>query len=279
MVMNFLSGVAFLTFEHIVGSMLQRITSYIGHWGTATDRHGVHSPFVYRLIAEVLRKDELRPEFVAIEALREELLQNDEKIRVHDLGAGSTKLKKPDRRISSIARTALKSPKEARLLNRLAQFSSGSTVLELGTSFGISTLYMSRALPDAKVFTIEGCPKTACIARSNFQQSTASNITSVVGDFRTELPKVLDQIDKLDLVFIDGHHAQEPTLTYFEQCLAKAHNDTLFVFYDIHWSSGMEAAWEHIKAHEQVTVSIDLFDLGLVFLRSGQAREHFKLHY
>ncbi len=259
--------------------MLQRITSYISHWGTATDRHGVHSPFVYELIAKVLRNDELLPEFAGIEAVREELRSNNAEIHVLDLGAGSTKLKKPERRISAIARTALKSPRQARFLNRLAQFSSGKTVLELGTSFGISTLYMSRALPEAKVFTIEGCPETARIARSNFKRSSVSNISSVVGEFRTELPKVLDQIDQLDLVFIDGHHAQEPTLEYFEQCLAKAHNDTIFVFDDIHWSRGMETAWERIKAHERVTVSIDLFDIGLIFLRTEQAREHFKLRY
>lgn len=268
-----------LTFELIVDPMLQRITSYIGHLATATDRHGVHSPFVYRFIAEVLRVDELGPEFGAIEALRDELIANDAKIHVCDLGAGSTKLKHPERQISAIARTALKSPKEARFLNRLVKFSSARTVLELGTSFGISTLYMASASADVKVYTIEGCPETARISRSNFQKLSSSNITSVVGDFSRELPKILDQVQQLDVVFIDGHHAEEPTLRYFEQCLEKAHQDTIFVFDDIHWSSGMEAAWERLKAHEKVTVSIDLFDLGLIFLRTGQAREHFKLRY
>lgn len=268
-----------LTFERIVGSMLQRVTSYIGHLAKATDRHGVHSPFVYELIAKVLRNDGPLPEFAVIEALRRELLKNNTTIEVIDLGAGSSKLKEPQRNISSIARTALKSPKEARMFYRLAHFCSAGTMLELGTSFGISSLYLAQAAPLGKVFTIEGCPATARIAQANFHRLSATNITSRVGDFSSELPKILGRIDRLDLVFIDGHHAEEPTLHYFEQCLTKAHNDTVFVFDDIHWSHGMESAWERIKAHQRVTVTIDLFELGLVFLRAEQAQEHFKLRY
>jgi predicted O-methyltransferase YrrM len=78
---------------------------------------------------------------------------------------------------------------------------------------------------------------------------------------------------------MDGHHAKEPTLDYFELCLQHSHNDTVLVLDDIHWSQGMEAAWSAIKAHPRVTVTIDLYSLGLVFLRSEQAREHFRLRY
>jgi predicted O-methyltransferase YrrM len=86
-------------------------------------------------------------------------------------------------------------------------------------------------------------------------------------------------VDALDLVFIDGHHLKDPTLDYFEQCLGKAHNDSVFILDDIHWSQGMEEAWEQVKHHPRVSVTIDLYTMGLVFLRSEQAREHFRLRY
>jgi hypothetical protein len=41
----------------------------------------------------------------------------------------------------------------------------------------------------------------------------------------------------------------------------------------------MEEAWEQVKAHPRVTVTIDLYNMGLVFLRSEQAKEHFVLRY
>src|SRR5690606_22646601 len=101
----------------------------------------------------------------------------------------------------------------------------------------------------------------------------------VLGSFRSRLPEVLQKIDRLDLAFIDGHHAKDPTLDHFDQCLARAHNDTVFVLDDIHWSRGMEEAWEAIKSRPEVTVTIDLYQMGIVFLRTEQAKEHFVLRY
>ncbi|MBK9512170.1 MAG: hypothetical protein IPO05_00750 [Flavobacteriales bacterium] len=80
-------------------------------------------------------------------------------------------------------------------------------------------------------------------------------------------------------MFLDGHHAKEPTLEYFDLCLQRSHNDTVLVLDDIHWSRGMEEAWIAIKGHPRVTVTIDLYSMGLVFLRTEQAKEHFVLRY
>ena len=258
---------------------LRQIGSYLGHLVKARTRHGVHSPFVYDLISQVLRPSDVLPEHGPIEQLREDLLDSDQTIRVNDLGAGSRVFDLPVRRVSDIARTSLKSPKQARMLFRLARYFGPEQVLELGTSFGLSTLYLAQGTEEGTVTTIEGCPQTLRIAQHHFELLKQRNIEPVLGSFRTRLPEVLKRIDRLDLVFVDGNHAKEPTLDYFEQCLTKAHNDTLFVLDDIHWSRGMEEAWGEIKAHPQVTITIDLYDMGLVFLRREQAPEHFVLRY
>lgn len=258
---------------------MQHISSYLGHLLKARDRHGVHSPFVYELIAQVLRRTEPRPEFLAIEQLREDLFRNTATIHVNDLGAGSRVFELPTRRVCDIARTALKSPKNAALLFRLARYFQPTTVVELGTSFGLSTLYLARGAEEGRVVTIEGCAQTLRIAQHHFDSLEQRNIRSVLGSFQTRLPELLLKMDRLDMVFIDGHHATEPTLAYYEQCLTKAHNDTVFIFDDIHWSRGMEEAWQAVKAHPRTTVTIDLYDMGLVFLRTEQAREHFTLRY
>ena len=258
---------------------LQQIRSYLGHLVKARNRHGVHSPFVYELIAHVLRQSEVMSEFAPVEQLRDELLHSDQSIRVTDLGAGSRVFDQPTRRVADIARTSLKAPKHSAMLFRLARYFRPEHVLELGTSFGISTLYLALGADDGSVTTIEGCPQTQRIAVQHFERMKQRNINPVLGSFRTRLPEVLQAMERLDMAFLDGHHAKEPTLDYFEQCLGKAHNDTLLVFDDIHWSAGMEEAWETIKAHPQVTVTIDLYDMGLVFLRKEQAKEHFVLRY
>ncbi len=262
-----------------MNTQVQRISSYLNHLVKARTRHAVHSPFVYELIDRVLRVDEELPEFASIERLRDDLLASDQVIRVNDLGAGSRVLELPIRNVSEIARTALKPARQAQLLCRLARYVDPRTVLELGTSFGISTLYLARGSENGQVITVEGCPQTFRIAQHHFEQLRQPNIEAVLGSFRSRLPEVLRKIDRLDMVFIDGHHAKEPTLEYFEQCLTKAHNKSVFILDDIHWSAGMEAAWEVVKAHPRVSVTIDLYDMGLVFFRQEQAPQHFRLRY
>jgi predicted O-methyltransferase YrrM len=262
-----------------MGEQLRQIGSYLNHLVKARSRHAVHSPFVFQLADQVLRDTGEREEYTAIEALREELLDSEQTIRVNDLGAGSRVLELPGRRVADMARTALKPPHQARMLFRLARYFDPGTVLELGTSFGLSALYLARGAENGHVITIEGCPQTHHIARHHFDELRQRNITPLLGSFRARLPEVLRNVDALDLVFIDGHHLKDPTLDYFEQCLGKAHNDTVFILDDIHWSQGMEEAWEQVKHHPRVSVTIDLYTMGLVFLRSEQAREHFRLRY
>lgn len=262
-----------------MSDQFQRIGSYLGHLVKARTRHGVHSPFVYDLIGSVLRPADELPEFTTIESLREDLMDSEQTIRVNDLGAGSRVFDLPSRPVAEIARTALKPAAQAQLLFRLARYAGAHHVLELGTSFGITTLYLALGADEGMVHTIEGCPQTMRIAQHHFDQLKQRNIHAVLGSFRNRLPDILQKMGTLDLAFIDGHHAKDPTLEYFEACLTKTHNNSVLVFDDIHWSRGMEQAWESIKSHPRVTVTVDLYDLGLVFLRTEQAKEHFTLRY
>ncbi|HEY0975893.1 MAG TPA: class I SAM-dependent methyltransferase [Flavobacteriales bacterium] len=257
---------------------LFRIRQYLRHRLQAGDRHDVHSPFIFRLVNEVLRKDDPQP-YRTIEALRERLLRSDREITVTDHGAGSLVLKGRERRVADIARTALKSPRRARQLTGLVRFTGARTILELGTSLGLTTLHLAQADPQGHVITLEGCPATHELALENFRTIGATNITAVQGRFADRLPEVLRNHPRIDLAFLDGHHERAATGDLFHRLLPHLHGNSLLVFDDIHWSPGMHAAWEEVKAHPQVTVTVDLFDMGLVFFHSGQAKEHFRLKY
>lgn len=252
---------------------------YLQYLTKAVNKHKVHSPFVFELLTEIISPEHAFYAYEEVEDLREKLLQSDREIEVTDLGAGSRVFKSNTRKISEMTKHTVKPAKFGQLLFRLVNHFSPKTILELGTSFGITTLYL--ALPDssATVHTIEGCPETLKIALQNFDALDAKNISTTVGNFDDKLPNVLSDLEQLDFVFFDGNHQQEATLKYFEQCLPKAHNDTVFVFDDIHWSKDMEAAWEVIQQHPKVTVSIDLFYLGLVFFRQEQEEQHFMLKF
>jgi len=242
---------------------------------SAKTAHGIHSPFVFELYNEAINKKGNYYSFDKIELLRRKLLISNKEIEVTDLGTG----KSGRRMLSEIAERSAKDKKYCELLFRIAYYFKPNNILELGTSLGISTCYLASANPTSKVITIEGCPNTANEAKKNFESLGLNNIETVVGDFDSVLASVLSPQSSVDLIFIDGNHKKIPTLNYFNQLLEHTTNDSVFVFDDIHWSDEMDEAWETIKSHPKVSVTVDLFFLGLVFFRKEQAKENFTIRF
>jgi predicted O-methyltransferase YrrM len=259
--------------------VLQFFADYLKHQFTAKTRHGTHSPFVYQLADEVIYDFSEKNIYKAIEAQRKKLLADQRLITVTDLGAGSHLNKNSTKKVAQIAKNALKSPRLAQLIYRLAANHKANDLIELGTCLGITTAYLSKAAPEANILTIEGCPETAKVAYQNFNELGLDNVELQVGNFNDLLPKAIEERQQLDFVYIDGNHTKEATLNYFEWCLPKVTENTVLIFDDIYWSEGMKQAWEEIKNHPKVTVTVDLFWIGLVYFRTGQAKEHFKLKY
>lgn len=244
----------------------------------AGNAHGLHSPFVYALYTTVICHDGTFAAFAPIEARRRALLKSPARLRVTDLGAGSHSGAGHVRRVAAIARTAAKPPRLAQLLFRLVNHFRPATVLELGTSLGLTTAYLAAADSRHRVVTFEGCANVAAVARETFGALGLGNVQLVAGNLDATLGPALAALPgPVDFVFFDGNHRREPTLRYFAQCLAHRTSESVFVFDDIHWSAGMEEAWAAIQAHPDVTVTVDLFYVGLVFFRRGQPKQHFVL--
>ena len=136
------------------------------------------------------------------------------------------------------------------------------------------------ANPHAYVITGEGSNAIAAEATLNFHDMNLSFVELVEGNFDDTLPEMLGSMPVVDMAFIDGNHRKEPTLRYFDQILTHTHNFSMIVLDDIHWSAEMEAAWEAIKAHPQVRMSIDLFFVGIVFFREEfKVKQHFTIRF
>ncbi len=212
--------------------------------------------------------------------LRKHLLSNNIVIDVEDFGAGSAVIPFKKRKINAIARSSLKNKKFSQLLFRIAKYYKPQTILELGTSFGISACYFACANKNSNVYTFEGSKEIAQIAVENFNNATLQNITLIQGNFDETLLPALEKIEKVDLAFIDGNHQRAPTLFYFSELLKKSHKDSVFIFDDIHWSIEMEEAWKQIQQHDSVTLTIDLFFTGIVFFSADfKVKQHFTIRF
>lgn len=240
----------------------------------------MHSPFVFEFITKVLNDDRHFYAYQAIENIRQLMLLEQKELLIEDFGAGSRVKKENTRKICDIARSSLKPKKFGQLLFRIVDHYSPATILELGTSLGITTAYLASAKEGISVTTMEGAKTVAAVAKQNFEKLRLNNIGMVEGNFDETLSPVVAQLKSIDLAFVDGNHRYEPTVRYYRELLPAVHEYSVLIFDDIHWSKEMEQAWEAIKADDAVTLSIDLFFIGLVFFRKEhKAKQHFTIRF
>jgi predicted O-methyltransferase YrrM len=245
---------------------LQRTIYFISYLLKARHRrgYGIHSPFAFHLVTKVIEETGPFYCYKKIEQVRAELLKNNQLIPVCDFGTGIS----APRAIKDIARCSLKPKKYAQLLFRLVHHSRSRNIFDLGTSLGITTAYLASAHSLVPCTTFEGCPHTASVAQWVFDSCAINNVTIKIGDIDKTLPEALRTIESLDFVFFDANHTKEATLRYFEQCLSKVNERTVFVFDDIYHSKGMKEAWEELIQNQKVTVTINLFALGIVYFNT-----------
>ncbi len=253
-----------------------RITSFFSYWLGAKNLYQVHSPFVYDWYQQVLKGSPI-PRGKEIDRLKKDLSRSSKEIVFRDLGAGSsgTKTQKLGRLISRAARKKA----SGELLGRMVQHYRPRRGLELGTHVGLSSLYCLAHHSFDEFFTLEGIEALAAIARQNFKKYEV-HPTLLIGPFDQLFDNSLDvKILAPDFVFIDGNHQYQPTLQYFHHILPHVPDEGIIIFDDIYWSPEMKRAWTEIKSHPEVSVSIDLYFLGICFIRRKQAKEHFSFRF
>lgn len=259
--------------------MFFQIKSYLQFLWRSKNEHAVHSPFVFSLLTKCFYDKKSKPEYAVLRKYRNSLLANKNTIEVTDFGAGSKVFKSNTRVIAQIAKTAGISRKRAEVLFRITHYFQPDSVLEIGTSLGLATAALSLGSQSvgikAKITTLEGCPNTMAIAKSELQLFNFDNVNPIVTEFSSFLGDIQLQTLNFKLIYFDGNHSKKATLDYFDLLLPTITNETVWIIDDIHWSPEMKNAWEIIKTHPKVTVTIDTFQWGLVFFRREQPKQHF----
>lgn len=259
-------------------AFLSKTTGYISYFLNEVGEHSLQTPFLYDLYTKAIKSDNLNGDFSEIEEIRNNLLKNKNKIIIADLGAGSSVNGNLERTISNITKHSSTSQKFSSLYYRLVKYFNIRSIVELGTSFGINTLYLSK-FEATKVTTFEGCSAIASIALTNFEKLESNNIKIIEGDINQTLSSFLDGSIKPDLFYIDANHKYVPTLHYFDLILKNKHDDTILIIDDIHWSNEMKKAWKEICQHPEVMLSLDLYQCGIVFFKHDLTKQHFYISF
>ena len=287
---------------------LYRVSSWLKHQLTArnTGGHGVHSPYLFEWVRMVMSDKNTYYVWDEIEEIRQEMLKDTRELEFVDYGSGGPLPTSPSkgrsanmRRVCDIAKGSLARRKDAQLLARLvgwlgrplltspskgrigdeaSEDRKGLTIVELGTSLGVTTAYLAAMDSRNKVLTYEGCPAVAEVAQANWEKLGLSNIACVVGEITVDsLQLAVDRLSGIDVAFIDANHTYEATLTYFNALASRVHEKSVVVVDDIHYNEDMEKAWKAICADERVTTTMDLYRMGLVFFDKHYWRKHYKM--
>jgi predicted O-methyltransferase YrrM len=251
-----------------------QVKSYLSHWLHAVDEHTLQAPFIFDLYRNILKEQAPDEAFHPIDNIRKDLLKASDIISFNDLGA-PTKVSKTQT-VKQIIQQGSTKPKISRLLYRLARSNRSKTIIDLGTSLGLNTAHLAMA-PDTHIYTFEGNEVLSKKAKATFGQLTLSNIKQISGDINETLPLTLSSLSSVDFAFIDANHRYEPTINYFDWLLQKSNKETIIVLDDIHWSLEMHQAWSNIISRPEVTLSIDLFQIGIVYFLPELNKQHYRL--
>jgi len=147
---------------------LSFVKDYLQHRLLAQNRHGLHSPFVYTLLDEVIYDFRAHKVYIEIENKKRALQPNSRR--------------KGNR------------PKTDQLIYRLAKRLSPAGIVEIGTGMGISKLYLAKAAPQASLVSLEhdGSLKhsTAKLQAADFVFVNYYNPDNLLNCFELLLPKL-----------------------------------------------------------------------------------------
>ncbi|HRX29190.1 MAG TPA: class I SAM-dependent methyltransferase [Saprospiraceae bacterium] len=258
-----------------ISAVTYKIKQYINYYKSAKTIYNIQSPSVFDIVTHIFDFSKQYYCFWEIETQRKVLVQNQDEIEFIELGAGSHKFNNHvSRKITDIAKSSLSSPHQGQILFNLANYFNAQNILEIGTSLGISTAYLAKANSQSKVITVDGNNQVLQIAKNLFQNLSIENIKVIHSEFDTFFSS-LDSLSvpSFDLIFLDGNHAYEATIHYFYKLLPYFNANTIIVLDDIHWSAGMTKAWNELLNHNLVSLAIDYYDCGIIFLNNQLPNE------
>lgn len=239
------------------------IKQFFKFYFTAQTLYHIHSPFVYEFCEKILEDDRHFYAFSEIETFRELLKTNSSKI------SDSSNFS-----IAQLTKSSENNWLTYRLLFRIVQHFQLKNILEVGTSMGISTLYLSEAAKDGVIVSFCQNSDFQNQLNRNFQRMKVENIEVHFGNFDSKIKDHLSNFKSFDCILIKENFEEISFQNYF----SKIHENSVIIFLNPYKSIKNKKTWEKIKAHKTVKLSIDLFFMGLLFFRKEQrTKVHFSL--
>jgi len=232
--------------------------------------HGVHSPFAYNFITNVIEEKLPYYIFENIENQREELLKCNDTV---EFLSSKGNLKK--KTIAEITYREIQSDKYGALLFRLVNFLQCKSVLQIGASTGVMTLYLATPRKDTKCTILEDRTALIPIIQKLCNSLNLNNVDVMQGEYKDSLEKALETQDYFDLVFLNT--VRNPELT--KNILDKHVKTRLLIVDGIRKNKKTKALWQMVIDNPHAKITIDLYYLGIALFEEKFYKKHYKAHF
>jgi predicted O-methyltransferase YrrM len=246
---------------------IERFRIYLDFYFKAETRYNIHSPFLFDLIEFAFDTDRIYYDFNILQEATNCILRNQTSIPADDF---SVKHRQNNLNISQLFLKSGHSSDAYECLYRLACFLKPNKILELGSCAGMSAMSLALGYKPAKVISLEGNEYLSSFANSLFHQFKLNTIQCLHIDFNTFFETQTE--NDFDLVFVDGDHNYESTLANFSKINPCTSDKAVIVLDDVHWSSGMYAAWNKIKQDPSIRCSLETIRWGFLFKNKSLAK-------
>ncbi len=258
--------------------VLKTIPLFLNYYLNAVDEHSLQAPFVFQLYNSLKQKLQKSHGDADIETLRKKLLNDTTPLKVQDAGAGSHKNRKDaSKTISQIAQYEISSWKKCAFLSAIIQDRGFSNCVELGTSLGITTAYLSRACANGNISTFEADATLCQKATDHLSLLGCKNVHIIQGNIDHTLAPFLEKSPRFDCAFIDANHTGQALERYFTCLVTNIAENGLIIIDDIRWSTDMNTSWHSLCKHPDVSVSLEFRDIGALFIKTKHTRQHYIL--
>jgi len=232
--------------------------------------HGVHSPFAFNFITNVIEEKLPYYVFEDIEKQRAELLSNKEIIEFIS-AKGNAKRKT----VAAITSQETQSDKYGALLFRLVNFLQCKSALQIGASTGVMTLYLASPRKDMQCIVLEDREELVSIVRKLCSSLQLNNVSVKTGEYLNSLDEVLKEHDYFDMVFVNT--IRNPELT--RHILERQIKTKLLIVDNIRKDKKSKALWQMIKDNPHARITIDLYHLGIALFEEKFYKKHYKAHF
>ena len=228
--------------------------------------HGIHSPFLFRLITEVI---ENKGNFSAwpMLAAAEENVRNTLRMvdtvtfqKLYETGKGSD--------CNVIKKLHLLPGKFDRLIFRLVNEFQPRSLSFYGSTFGVTLMAM--ALADRRI-------RLVAQVENDHYRSFCRRLTEVYDVENIDLTGV-GNVAASDFVVVQNPLDPDGCIRVLAQIVAQPY-DGVIVLCGIHASAEMEAVWKKYQKEQQVRISLDLFEIGIFICKKGLQKEDFVLRF